>query len=90
MQAPAYGKCLQLAVLWCIAGTRPDRSADSGETLTTWSKLQLEKLIFAQLVKKLAPFYVARKFMIGFTTVCHCHLSPARLIPVNARPIYSY
>jgi hypothetical protein len=50
-----------------------------GHYLTPWSRVLLEKLIVAQLVKKF-PAYATRRFIIVFTRANHKSLSRARWI----------
>jgi hypothetical protein len=61
--------------------------------LTAWSRVLLEKLTVAQLVKKFSALYGTRCFITVFTTARHCPLSWARWIqstpshPVSVRSI---
>jgi len=56
--------------------------------LTTWSKILLEKLIVAQLVKKFPTFNGTRRFITTFTRIHHWSLSWARWIQsISSDPI---
>jgi hypothetical protein len=43
--------------------------------ITPWNRFPLEKLIFAQLVKKFSAFYRTRRFITVFTRWSHWPLS---------------
>jgi hypothetical protein len=48
---------------------------DKGELYLIWCAVLLEKLSGFQLIKKFPAFYVSRRFITAFTSVCHLSLS---------------
>jgi len=56
--------------------------------LSTWGRVLFETLVVAQLVKKLSPFYGARRFPIVFTTASHSSLTWSHMNHVHTLPNY--
>jgi hypothetical protein len=58
--------------------------------LITWSRVRLEELIVAQLLKKFPTFYGTRKFITVYTTARYIYLSSPRSCVTFRNMLFSY